>query len=232
MPAARTTTYMSSREFRNRDSYSGTVHIYTGSHSREGAHRRHGRASCNSLEHRAGTDAVRFAAAGESAPTSAAHAASCETDAVLADSKANDAACAPKNKNSKPQQQKPNHAEHATLNGDTAAQETPSKPKSNASKGSGSGGDPPIDPVEELFLERSLLDGGDPLPLNAQGFVDSVNAHIDMVRTTELLLRGRDEKSTKSLIELLLELKYGQKPQAASTKMQSPLDRLPPALRE
>ena len=75
------------------------------------------------------------------------------------------------------------------------------------------------------------VDGGNSLPTDRPGFVDAVNAHIDMVRATELSLRGRDEKSTKSLLELLLEMKYGVK-HAANAKGPSPLDRLPPVLRD
>ena len=42
------------------------------------------------------------------------------------------------------------------------------------------------------------------------GFVDAVNVNIDLIRLTEILLRGTDEKSSKSLLERLLEMGYGK----------------------
>jgi hypothetical protein len=106
-----------------------------------------------------------------------------------------------------------------------------SDPKPGASTASGSGGEPPKNPPEALAEERFYLDGGDALPIDRPGFVDAVNARIDLVRATELTLRGQDEKSTKSLLELLLEMKYGVK-NAGNAKPQSPLDRLPQVLRD
>ena len=40
--------------------------------------------------------------------------------------------------------------------------------------------------------------------------MDAVNKHIDLVRLTELSLRGADERSSKSLLEQLLEMRYGK----------------------
>ncbi len=80
------------------------------------------------------------------------------------------------------------------------------KVKSSTKKGSG-GGDAP---VKSLWDERAELDGGVPLPEDGVGFVDAVNVNIDLIRLTELLLRGTDEKSSKSLLERLLEMRYGK----------------------
>jgi hypothetical protein len=209
------------------DLLSGNMRLDCRSQSRRGA-RRHGRASCNSLEAHAETDAARFAVADESAPTSAAHAARCEADAVLADSTAQDAARAPQSKNSRTKQPTSQPLDKDAPNGEIVTGETCTKP---ASTGSGSGGEPPKDFVKALCEERFYLDGGDPLPADRPRFVDAVNAHIDLVRATELMLRGQDEKSTKSLLELLLEMKYGVK-HAGNAKPQSPLDRLPAVLRD
>jgi hypothetical protein len=179
--------------FRRMDTFSGEMRVVSGSRTRRGV-RRHGRrASCKSPEELAGTDAACGAAAGESAHTSAAHAASCTTDAELAKSKAEDAERTPKKKSEKGNEEK-------------------SQDKSGSTKKGGGGDDGPG--IESLWEERAQLDGGDPLPEDAVGFVDAVNDHIDMVRTTELLLRGRDEKSSKSLLELLLEMKYGKEARA------------------
>lgn len=75
-------------------------------------------------------------------------------------------------------------------------------------KGGGEG------PIESLFDERAELDGGVPLPEDGIGFVDAVNVNIDLIRLTELLLRGTDERSSKSLLEQLLEMKYGKNARA------------------
>ncbi|MGA2299286.1 MAG: hypothetical protein ABSG77_01175 [Candidatus Acidiferrum sp.] len=80
------------------------------------------------------------------------------------------------------------------------------KEKSSTKKGNG-GGD---GPVESLWDERAQLDGGVPLPEDGVGFVDAVNVNIDLIRLTELLLRGTEERSSKSLLERLLEMRYGK----------------------
>ncbi len=187
--------------FRRMDTFSGELRVVSGSRTRMGV-RGHGkRASCNSLGRWAGTDAVCGTAAGESAHTSAAHAASCDTDAELAKPKAEDAERTPETKDEKP------------------------KPSKSATSG-GSGGD---GPVPSLWEERAQLDGGDELPGDGEGFVDAVNDHIDLVRTTELLLRGNDEKSSKSLLEILLEMKYGKDSRAG--RMLTANDGEPEAIR-
>jgi hypothetical protein len=61
-----------------------------------------------------------------------------------------------------------------------------------------------------LWDERAHLDGGGELPADGPGFVDAVNEYVDLVRLTDSLLRERDEKSSKSLLEKLLEMKYGK----------------------
>ncbi len=85
---------------------------------------------------------------------------------------------------------------------------TPDKKKASKSKPKESGGGD--GPVESLWNERATLDGGVPLPEDGVGFVDAVNVNIDLIRLTELLLRGTDEKSSKSLLERLLEMRYGK----------------------
>ncbi|HYW65430.1 MAG TPA: hypothetical protein VFB10_01890 [Candidatus Dormibacteraeota bacterium] len=94
------------------------------------------------------------------------------------------------------------------------------KEKSSTKKGSG-GGDAP---VESLWDERAQLDGGVPLPEDGVGFVDAVNVNIDLIRLTELLLRGTDEKSSKSLLERLLEMRYGKNARHAEETSQAVID--------
>jgi hypothetical protein len=95
MPAQRLDVWITLTEFRGKNLHSGIERIGSRSQLRWGARWR-GRASCNSFEVHAETDAARFTAADESAPTSAAHAARCEADAALADSTAQEAAALPK----------------------------------------------------------------------------------------------------------------------------------------
>jgi len=94
------------------------------------------------------------------------------------------------------------------------------KVKSSTKKGSG-GGDAP---VESLWDEKAQLDGGVPLPEDGIGFVDAVNVNIDLIRLTELLLRGTDEKSSKSLLERLLEMRYGKNARHAEETSQAVID--------
>lgn len=192
MAAARP-VLMTMREFRRMKNFSGEVRVQPGSRTRKGVRRHRRQASCNSPEGKAGTVARSRAAGGESAHSSAAHATSRFTDTDLAEAKAK-------------------HVERTSLQ----TKKKGSKTQSVAGGGKGGGG-----PVESLWEERSMLDGGDPLPKDGPGFVDSVNDYIDLVRTTELLLRDQDAKSSKSLLELLLEMKYGSDARAALAAHQS-----------
>ena len=103
------------------------------------------------------------------------------------------------------------------------------KKEENVGTKSGGGGG---EAIESLWEERACLDGGPELPEDGPGFVDAVNAHIDLVRTVELLLRGRDEKSSKSLVELLLEMKYGEDLRAGVARMRPAIDVAPQAMQE
>jgi len=102
------------------------------------------------------------------------------------------------------------------------------KEKSSTKKGNG-GGD---GPVESLWNERATLDGGVPLPEDGIGFVDAVNVNIDLIRLTELLLRGTDEKSSKSLLERLLEMRYGKNARAVAAETGPLFDCVPRAVKD
>lgn len=187
-------------QFRGMDSLSGEMRVEGGSRTRRGVRRHRGQASCKSPEALAGTAATSGAAAGESAHTSAAHAASSATDADPADVVAKSAGNIPKKKSKKGGAARAagggNDDGGPGNQGETAPKMKPPEEQADA--------------VESLWQEKAQLDGGDPLPEDGPAFVDCVNDHIDLVRTTELLLRGRDDKSSKSLLELLLEMKYGK----------------------
>ena len=169
------------RAFRGMDSLSGNLRVEGGSRQRKGVRRLTGRASCNSPEELAGSDAESGLTAGGDAHTSAALTAGHKTDADPAKTKAKEAGG------------------------------TPKKEEKKAITGAG-GGD---DILESLWNERATLPGGEELPLDGMAFADAVNKRIDIVRLTELLLRGRDERSSKSALEQLLEMKYGKNARVA-----------------
>jgi hypothetical protein len=100
------------------------------------------------------------------------------------------------------------------------------KEKSRTKKGKGGGGGP----VESLWDERAQLDGGVPLPEDGVGFVDAVNVNIDLIRLTEILLRGTDERSSKSLLEQLLEMRYGKNARAIAAEAGPLIDCAPRAI--
>ena len=102
------------------------------------------------------------------------------------------------------------------------ARRTPNKKKARKNKPKKSGGGD--GPVESLWNERATLDGGVPLPEDGVGFVDAVNVNIDLIRLTEILLRGTDEKSSKSLLERLLEMRYGKNARHAEETPQAVID--------
>jgi hypothetical protein len=100
----------------------------------------------------------------------------------------------------------------------------PKKEKNKPKKEEGGEGHPP---VKSLWDERAELDGGVPLPEDGVGFVDAVNVNIDLIRLTELLLRGTDEKSSKSLLERLLEMRYGKNARAVAAEFGPLIDCTP-----
>ena len=102
------------------------------------------------------------------------------------------------------------------------------KRKSSTKKGTGGG----AGPVESLWDERAQLDGGVPLPEDGVGFVDAVNVNIDLIRLTELLLRGTDEKSSKSLLERLLEMRYGKNARGSENPAKQYVIDIPSAVAE
>ena len=185
------------------DSLSGELRVVGGSRKRRGVRRQGRRASCNSRKGKAGFDAEWMATAGGSAHTSAARAAGRKTDAKPAKPKAEPAGRAPKKGKPKPKGGKSDSS--GKTRGHTQKGKAEQTEKSQ--KRSKSGGDGPI---ESLWEERVHLDGGEDLPADGPGFVDAVNEYVDLVRLTDSLLRERDEKSSKSLLEKLLEMKYGK----------------------
>ena len=184
--AASRAVLMTVEQFRKTENFSGEVRVRPGSRTRRGVRRHERGASCNSLDGLAGPVATNGAAAGGSAHSSAAHAASRAKDADPADSQTK-------------------RAERTLAKG---AKESGKRPVGAVRGGGG--------PIEALWEERAMLDGGDPLPPQGPEFVDCVNDYIDLVRTTELLLRDPDAKSSKSLLERLFEMKYGEEARASA----------------
>ena len=212
-------------DFRSMDSLSGEVHVVGGSRRHRGVRRQGRRASCKSPEVLAGADAACGAAAGGSAQPSKARAASRETDAEPAKPKAGKAERAPKKKKGKTTEKK---------SGGGAPKEGKDKgvsKKKEEKKAQTGDGDKPR-PIESLWDERVHLDGGEDLPADGGGFVDAVNEYVDLVRLTDSLLRERDEKSSKSLLEKLLEMKYGKGTKAESGGVRPIICDLPGPIRD
>lgn len=194
------------RNFRRMDTFSGEVRVIPGSRTRRGVRRQEHRASCNSREGLAGSDAGSGLTAGGSAHTSVAHAAGHKTDADLAEAKVKKRGGTPVKK---------------------VEEKKVEEKKPRAKKGSGGDG-----PVESLWDEKAQLDGGVPLPEDGVGFVDAVNVNIDLIRLAELLLRGTDERSSKSLLEKLLEMRYGKNARGMAGNTMSAIDYVPQAIRD
>ena len=232
------------KSFRGMDSLSGEVRVVGGSRRRRGVRRTAPQASCqpaqagNSQAVLAGADVACGAAAGGSAPPSAAHAANCGTHAAPAKPNAEqvrrasgirftfvDEPCAgePAAGNVPAAAKKVGKGAH-----DKGIEESKQASGQNASKapsksgGGGNGGGP----IESLWDERSGLNGGAILPDDGIDFVEKVNEHIDLVRLTELMLRGLDEKSSKSLLGQLLDLRYGKNARLSAAREGVPNEKL------
>lgn len=219
------------KTFRGLDSLSGEVRVVGGSRWRRGARWRRGQASCKSLEGQAGSDAASGAAAGGSAQTSAAHAASRKTDAESAKPKAENAEHAPEKKNGR---QKESRGDKGGAAKGKKAKGTANKKEEEKAqtKGEGGGGGEGGRRIESLWEERVHLDGGEELPSDGGGFVDAVNEYVDLVRLTDSLLRERDEKSSKSMLEKLLEMKYGKGTKAEAAGVRPIICDLPGPVRD
>jgi hypothetical protein len=233
------------KEFRRLDSLSGQLRVVSGSRRRRGA-RRLRRASClpaqasNSPVVPPDADETNATAAGGSAHTSAAHAASLATDAAPAKPKAELSPRAPILNSAaqirlwfadEPATQpatsaKPNETKESAK---PQVEKQKGKNKTEPATGSGEGSGPKI---ESLWDERAHLDGGDDLPLDGPGFVDAVNEYVDLVRLTDSLLRERDEKSSKSLLEKLLEMKYGKCSKGDTSGVRPIINDLPGPIRD
>lgn len=206
-------------EFRRTDPLSGEVRVIGGSRTRRGVPRKNRRASGNSRRGRAGTDETCIAVEGGSAHTSAAHAANCETDAALAKPNAEEAGGAPTKKK---ERRKRKGGKNEGRAASTAVGE-------KSSSGGNAGGPKPI---PSLWEERAEMDGGEVLPEDGVDFVEAVNERIDLVALTENMLRGLDEKSSKSLLERLLEFRYGKNARAAVENERTIINDLPMAIRD
>ena len=197
------------KAFRGMDTFSGEMRVVPGSRARRGVRRQKHLASCNSREGLAGSDAGSGLTAGGSARSSAARAADHKTDADLAEPKVKKGRGTP--------DEKPKNEIKAKEKG-----------RGGTEKGDG-GGDGPI---PSLWDEKAQLDGGVPLPEDGVGFVDAVNVNIDLIRLAELLLRGTDERSSKSLLEKLLEMRYGKNARVAVGSGMAAFDGAPQVVRE
>jgi hypothetical protein len=85
---------------------------------------------------------------------------------------------------------------------------------------------------ESLWGERVNLQGGPELPANGWEFLKAVNARIDIVRLTELILRASDEKLVTRVTEQLLEMAYEKTERPPSQEPDSDFFDIPTAIRD
>ena len=253
MARARVRT-LTTREFRGMDSLSGELRVAGGSRRRRGVRRPRRAASClpeeagKSPEVLAGTDGTCRVAADGSAHTSTAHVASCATTAEPAEPRASGRRRPPVPKGMNIRLRFTDETEKPASGGkpivdpcaarnpdaepasksDLPPETTKNEPKTNSC----GGGEGKGKPIESLWEERVHLDGGDDLPSDGPGFVDAVNEYVDLVRLTDSLLRERDEKSSKNLLEKLLEMKYGKTSKAEPGGARSIASDLPGPVRD
>jgi len=234
------------REFRRLDSLSGELRVVGGSRRRRGVRRPHRRASCKSSVVLAGTDATSRGAVGGSTQPLIAHAACRATNAAPAKPKADKRRRPPELNDGKirlrfaDEPLEPRIAasdKHEVINlakqNDKKQKNSPpgkSKSAPQPKSSDGEGGD--RKPIESLWDERVHLDGGDDLPADGPAFVDAVNEYVNLVRLTDSLLRERDEKSSKSLLEKLLEMKYGKSGKAEAVGVRPIICDLPGPVRD
>jgi hypothetical protein len=58
---------------------------------------------------------------------------------------------------------------------------------------------------------RKVPGGSEPLPIDAEAFVDAVHSRVDLVRLEEKLLNSEDEKIVQRELAYLRELRYGKR---------------------
>ncbi|HXX16116.1 MAG TPA: hypothetical protein VEJ47_14540 [Candidatus Eremiobacteraceae bacterium] len=181
-------------QFRSMDSFSGYVGLHNESRTSRGVHRHGRQASCKSPTDLAGTDAALQLPAGEGAHSAVALPAGREPDAVLAEPTSRDAGCA------------------SSMNESSRGKVRRGK----KSTGDGDG------PTNYLAQQRAQIPGGDVLPEDGAGFVERVNDRIDLIRLTENVLRGEDDKNVKSLLGQLLTVCYKNARRPAPKKQDGP----------
>ena len=175
---------------------SGYMIVRGGSSHCRGVHRQSRPAKVTSLRSGAGSDDGWEPTDGQSAHTSAAHAAGQQPCADLAPTDGLDAGCA----------SSMNESSHGKAR----------RGKKSTGDGDGDG------PTNYLAQQRAQIPGGDVLPEDGAGFVERVNDRIDLIRLTENVLRGEDDKNVKSLLGQLLTVCYKNARRPAPKKQDGP----------
>ena len=60
-------------------------------------------------------------------------------------------------------------------------------------------------------LQAPVPGGSEPLPIDAEAFVDAVHSRVDLVLLEEKLLQSKDEKVVQRELAYLRELRYGKR---------------------
>jgi hypothetical protein len=64
---------------------------------------------------------------------------------------------------------------------------------------------------DERAGDRKVPGGSEPLPIDAEAFVDAVHSRVDLVLLEEKLLQSKDEKVVQRELAYLRELRYGKR---------------------
>jgi hypothetical protein len=179
------------RTFRGMDSLSGNLRVEGGSRQRKGVRRLTGRASCNSPEELAGSDAESGLTAGGDAHTSAALTAGHKTDADPAKTTAKEAGGTPKK--------------------DEAGKVPPIY---------GGGLPEGRKPGEKQWTPRLTLVEGEmqeieTLPRDGREFAEAVNREIYLVGVVKSLLTDDDARVKHRMCEQLVDIAYGKNAKVA-----------------
>jgi hypothetical protein len=73
-------------------------------------------------------------------------------------------------------------------------------------------------------VERDILPGLEPLPIDGEAFVDAVHAQVDLVHLEVELLSSQDEKVVQRELAYLRELRYGKRAPVEDNQPQIILD--------
>jgi hypothetical protein len=80
-----------------------------------------------------------------------------------------------------------------------------------------------------LWEQKLELGGGAKLPVDGAQFVEAVNRETDLVKMTGRTLKSKDDRVTRGLLELLLEMRYGKSSQGSERAVKQVVVDIPSA---